>query len=316
MSTTTKRRPRFSRGEPLTTLQITDRDLQILACFAEKAGRFLTAHDVARLIGGSKKKVIERCGALFYSHFLDRPQAQVQALYFQSGGGSRPVVYALANAGQRVLADRGRVDLDRTRNRSRQNAEVRRFSIAHALAAADLAIRLRQGAGELGLRCQLDRELADTLPEPARSSKTPFKMPVAIADNGERATYGNDPDIAAALIFPDQTKRAFLVERDRASMPIKRRTLRQTSIIKKLLAYETARKLGLHTRQLGWKNFRVLIVTDGAERARNILEEIAKHPQLKASPLFLVADAETLAASSNVLTHSWPTSNGRTTQLI
>ena len=314
MTITAKRRPRFSRGQPLTTLQITDRDLDILARFADKTGRFLTAHDVARLVGGSNKKVVERVGMLYYAGFLDRPQAQ--ALYFQAGGGSQKIVYALSNLGQRVLADRGRVKLDRTRNRTRQNGEARRFSIAHALATADLAIRLRQGAAQRGLGIQLDREPTETLPEPARSSKTPFKMIVTISDDGERATYGNDPDIAVVLIFPDHSKRAFLVERDRASMPIKRRTLRQTSIIKKLLAYETARKLGLHTRQLGWKNFRVLIVTDGAERARNILEEIAKHPQLKASPLFLVADAETLAASSNVLTHSWPTSNGRTTQLI
>src|SRR5262245_22831922 len=103
------RSPRFRRPETPTPLHRTDRDLDIIRTIAQL--RFATATHVARVIGGSEKKIIERTGQLYYSGYLDRPPAQVD--YYRAGGGSSPIVYALAKDGARVLIEKdGREDAD------------------------------------------------------------------------------------------------------------------------------------------------------------------------------------------------------------
>ena len=107
----------------------------------------------------------------------------------------------------------------------------------------------------------------------------------------------------------DGTRHCYIVECDRGTMPVARASLHQTSVLKKLLAYETARMQGLSGRQWGWRAFRVLIITNSAQRAGRIRETIAGHPKLAASPLFLIADQAALAGR-DILTFPWPTAHG------
>ena len=68
-------------------------------------------------------------------------------------------------------------------------------------------------------------------------------------------------------------------------------------------------KHGVSERQWGWRAFRVLIITNSAQRAGRIRETIVGHPKLAASPLFLIADQAALD-SRDILTFPWPTARG------
>jgi hypothetical protein len=75
-------------------------------------------------------------------------------------------------------------------------------------------------------------------------------------------------------------------------MPVIRRDLAQTSIFRKLLAYEATWTNKVHQRHLGIPRFRVLTVTPSAERVQSMLAACA-HLQ-RGHGLFLFADQSVL----------------------
>jgi Replication-relaxation len=300
------RRPRFDRGELKQNLQLTDRDLSILQLLAHH--RFLRSTQIAELIGGSDKKVIERLGQLFYAGYVDRPEHQLE--YFRPGGGSAPVIYALTDEGARVLAEKNLVSLQRLRDLNRRNGDSKRPFIHHSLAVAEIAISLVAATRntDTRMRAQLHDELLATLPQSVRAQPKPFLITVPrVRYKDEEQTVSVEPDLAFGLVYPNGTRRCYLVERCRGTMPVKRQRLTQTSIFRKLLAYETARRREQHKQQLSWANFRVLLVLDSPTRAANIIAEIADDHFLRVSPLFLVTDITAINASGNILKHQWRT---------
>ena len=105
-------------------------------------------------------------------------------------------------------------------------------------------------------------------------------MPVI--HQGGRVAVGIEPDYAFSLYLPKVRRRAFfLVEIDRGTMPVERYDLKQTSILRKLLAYQTMWKSKRHTQHFDWRNFRVLFVTTSQERVDNMIAAMNAHGQTK-----------------------------------
>ena len=123
------------------------------------------------------------------------------------------------------------------------------------------------------------------------------------------------PDYVFAVGYPDRRFRAFLVECDRGTMPVERGNLFQTSLKRKILTYTAARHRGEHTRQYGWKAFRVLIITTNAQRFQTILATIRRCVPEHERGLFLVADQSALA-TTDILAHAWRDARGQTHMLI
>jgi hypothetical protein len=301
------RRPRFDRGNQPYRAQLTERDLDILEYVAEH--RFLRSVDVTRLVDGSDKKIIERLGQLYYAGYLDRPAAQGE--YYRAGGGSSPIIYALADDGARVLIDAKRLPPSRTLIWERKNDNVKRPHIHHTLKVADFSIRLISAArARTDLRLQRRTELLQTLPEQTRENRSPFTWTVPIMHRGQTLRIGVNPDHAFAVLYADGFRRCYLLECDRAKMPLERPRdpmFLQTSILRKLIGYETGRQQQLHTKHFNWKNFRVLFVTESPDRTDNIIDLVNRHDQVKHSPLFYVTDTAALDASPDIFTHQWRT---------
>jgi hypothetical protein len=183
--------------------------------------------------------------------------------------------------------------------RAHKNRRCGQPYILHTLAIADFRLALQKGqSSNLKL---LEGEA----------------LPRAAAINHERGwtvridafQIGVTPDHVFAL-GRDGARRYYMVEIDRGTMPIQRETLQQTSVLRKLLAYEAGRRDKLHERLLGWKSFRVLILANTPARARNIHAAIAQSPTLKLSPLFLVSDL-TAAQDPNIFEHQWLDAEGK-----
>src|SRR6266404_9043199 len=97
-----KRAKRFYRLTSPRAMQLTDRDLKLIAHVARH--RFLTSTQLAALDSGSTQNVLRSLRALFDHQYLDRPRAQIASMVV---GGSQPLVYGLGKNGARVLRAHG-----------------------------------------------------------------------------------------------------------------------------------------------------------------------------------------------------------------
>lgn len=100
-----------------------------------------------------------------------------------------------------------------------------------------------------------------------------------------RLRLGVIPDYVFALDFKDPSgtgQRAFFfLEADRATMPVPRENLAQTSFYRKLRAYKASWSQSIHRSQFGFHRFRVLTVTTSAERVKSLVN--ACHPLMPVS---------------------------------
>jgi hypothetical protein len=160
-------------------------------------------------------------------------------------------------------------------------------------------------------------ELISAFPEQTRRKRNPLAMRVSVLHNEKTQEIGLIPDLIFGIRFPDGSRRCFLVEIDRGTMPISRSDFRQTSIERKMRAYLTAHASNQHESQFGWKAFRVLTVTTDHQRMRSMIEALRQLHTLHTpgASLFFFAIREELRAS-NPLAHAWCEGNGRQVRLV
>jgi hypothetical protein len=306
------RKPRFKRV-PVENIQLTERDIDILRHVHKH--RFLRSTHLARLVGGSQQTLVRRLQLLYHHQYLDRPHEQIQ---FYTYAGSRPMVYGLGNKGADLLAERfqiprGRIDW------TAKNKAVGPVFLEHTLLTADFMVALELACREHGkVRIISFGEILRQAPEATQRRKNPYGWHVRVTYGHEAHTLGVIPDKIFGLHRLDRpegkNKAYFFLEADRATMPVVRSNLRQTSFYRKLLAYHETWRQELHTRHYGISNFRVLTVTSSPERARNCIAANKQATGGEGSKLFLFTDKTAPDGSRNVLTLPWM--NGKDEQPV
>jgi hypothetical protein len=152
-----------------------------------------------------------------------------------------------------------------------------------------------------------------TFPDQRVAARNPFTLRVTLSHRGVMQEIGVVPDLAFALTFADGSRRHFMVEIDRGTMPVVRSdTFRQTSFEEKMRAYLTAHAAKHHERQFGWKTFRVLTVTTDDRRARSMTEALRqlRVPHSPGASLIFFATRDGFR-EHNPLTHTWSDGTGR-----
>jgi hypothetical protein len=292
------RLPRFRRAKDhIASFHITSRDLEILRQVA--AYRFLRSHHIASLVHGSTQQTLRRLQLLFHHGYLERPRAQLT--YFHTMG-SEPLVYGLSRRGASLL----RQELNLPFNRMGwvgKNKEVGRLFLEHALMVSEIMVSL-----ELACRASGKVRLiaGDQLNASAQIKRDPFHWSVFISS---RHKVGVVPDSVFALEHADlpsgQNRAYFFLEADRSTMPVMRQSLEQSSLYRKLLAYEATWSQNLHRTRFGFHRFRVLTVTTSSERSRHIAA--AARDLERGHGLFLFTDLASLMSSPDVTAHQWMT---------
>lgn len=261
-------RPRFARVPP-PPFHLTERDAAIVREVARY--RLLRSDQISALLGAPHKKICGRLTRLYHAGSLDRPRAQIE--YHVKQGGSRPMVYCVGPAAAQLG-----IKID---NHYRQ--DIGRVFLLHTLAIAAFRVALR-----LAVRARGDVQLFENdenLASPASPSQDKrLRWNVVVAGDAAVAVV---PDLVFTLRGRDGRTRNYLIEIDRGTMPIERSAPHQSSVMRKLLAYEAMRQSALLERRLGWRKFRVVIVASDAARADAIKRAIARS-RLAASPLFIV----------------------------
>ncbi len=306
-----KRRPRFHRAEA-PAFRVTEDDIMIIRQIAQH--RFVRSTHIAALVGRSVERTNNRLSRLFHAGYVDRPRAQLD--YYPTSG-SAPMVYALADGGARLLRERFGVEVAHA-DWSRKNQDAGRPFIEHQLEIVDFYVTLQLATrGRKDVRLIGSDELSAAFPEQTRSMRNPLTFHVSVTHNENTQGIGLIPDLVFGLMFPNGSRRCFMVEIDRGTMPISRSDLAQTSFERKMRAYLTAHVARQHEQQFGWKTFRVLTVTTDKHRARSMTEAL-RQIHVPGSPgpsLFFFALRDELR-SSDPLAHAWHDGSGREVRLI
>lgn len=261
-------------------IEITERDLELLKLLARY--RYLRSNFLHAFLGGaSEKRFKERLGHLYHdARLINRPGQQWQFANCRY----MPAVYELDEAGARVLRDCGQDFVPaRVARPSRQFAHT--LMVSEALASIELGARASRG-----LRFISAHEVLSKAPERTGKTRHPFELPVSISCAGaggkaQRAEFRLVPDAVFGLEYPGKTYRFFALEADRNTMPCTRSDLRQSSFIKKLLAYRAVAAQQLHRTFLGVPNLLVLVVTTDETHMQNLMTAVTD--QIGGSTMFL-----------------------------
>jgi hypothetical protein len=305
------RGPRFKRAAKPIPFRLTDGDVEIVKVVGQH--RFVRSTHVAALVNRSVDRANDRLCRLFHAGYLDRPRAQLD--YYPTSG-SAPMVYALADTGADLLSERFGAQFAHL-EWSWKNRDAGRPFIEHQLEIVDFYVRLELATrGRTDIRLIHSDELIAGFPEQSRGARNPLTLRVNVANQGTTLEIGLVPDLAFGLRFTDSSRRCFMVEIDRGTMPISRGDITQTSFERKMRAYLTAHANKQHESRFGWKTFRVLAVTTDNTRMNSMIEAL-RVLHISNSPgasLFFFAIRDQLRAS-DPLAHAWRDGNGREVRL-
>jgi hypothetical protein len=292
------RLPRFRRAAAIAPMELTPRDRDILK--QVQRHRFLRSSHLVSLLGGSRQHILRRLQLLYHHGFVERPRAQLD--YFHQGGGSRSLVYGLGNKGAAILKRELALPYHRLKWAS-TTRDTGRLFLEHTLLIADIMVSLELACRRHGgARLLTGEEMP--LPAAAQRQREPFKWSVHVSS---RLKCGVIPDQVFALEFGGERQFYFL-EADRATMPVMRQNLAQSSFYRKLLAYEATWTQSLHRSRFGFHRFRVLTVTSSPERVQTM---VAACRQLnRGQGLFLFTDRAGFLSCPDALSARWRNGKG------
>ena len=258
--------------------------------------------------------LLRRLQLLYHRSYLERPRAQLD--YYPSFG-SAPMIYALGDRGVRLLREEDGAEF-RNEEWSRKNREAGRPFIEHQIEIVNFQVALQRAVGsDRGVRLIPPIEIKAASRQPMHASHAPFALRAKLAHRGVVREIGVVPDIVFGLELPDGSRRYFMVEIDRGTMPVTRSDHDQTSFERKMQVYLAAHAAKHHERQFGWKNFRVLTVTTDRQRMQSMREASRqlRVPRSLAAALFLFATFDGLRAS-DPLAHVWRDGDDRSVRVI
>jgi hypothetical protein len=259
--------------------------------------------------------VASRLRELYQAGYLERPIAQLQLRVKNGvvGEGSVPIVYSVTSSGLELIGPERRFSLGNGKLSwvNKVNEGTRVF-LEHTLAIADVAIGVDHAVRK---RPHLERlseaALSAGMPPERKNSPRPWSLRVRYKGESLTALC----DLAFAIGDRQARKRwNFLVEVDLGNMPIERKDLNRTSILRKLIAYAKAYDDGEHANAFAWKGFRTIILTTSQERVQSCVEAARdRFGNASVGRIFLFG---TLEAANDILGYEFTDVDGRRTRLI
>ena len=228
-----KRRSRQHRTPQGKLARITPRHLEILRLLHRY--RFLDSSHLYALMGSRNTNVRSALTDLFHEHGLVNRLPQRA---FMRDPLYDPEIYELSEHGAALVAQQAEGMLPATWLReARYGAKslaVHNLTICHVLAAIEAA------AAAATLRFITWAEILARAPKATQNTRHPFAIPVSISHTFpggkvQRSDMPVIPDAMFGLQYPGGTYRCFALEIDRATMPLTRSNLDETSYLRKLL---------------------------------------------------------------------------------
>jgi hypothetical protein len=201
-----------------------------------------------------------------------------------------------------------------------KNKRAGAIFIEHTLEVADFMTGLELACrGRSDVELMREHEVLGLAPEETKTAREPLRWSVDKVMMGRKETFSVVPDGLFGLLFPDDTAGYFVLEVDRGTIPLLRTDVPGTpawrkSIAYKLLTYWEGWKAQQHVTQFGVKQVRVAMVTNSAERVKNMVSVVDKLTEGRGTNFFLFVDIDTLKAS-DPLSVEWTTGKGELVRL-
>lgn len=293
-------------------IELTQRDLELFKLLDRY--RYLRSDFLYAFLGGkSETRFKERLGALYHEgRYVNRPEQQWE----YANSRHMPAVYELDDKGQQALRDHELEHNESPLLVSERTRAYRQFAhqlmICECVALIELEVRENRGP-----RFVSWQEILAKAPEKTRALTNPFELPASISYPAPRTARAIHADIKLA---PDaffgleysqndtKTYRFFALEVDRATMPIRRSNLSQTSFLRKILAYRHIVAENVHKTHLGIPNLFVLTVTTNGTHLVRLMKLVADLSVEKQSKLFLfkaMANGSPLESAAPLLSKPW-----------
>jgi hypothetical protein len=306
------RRPRFRRASEPPAFRLTADDVEIIRQVARH--RLIRSSHIAVLVSRSQDRTNDRLLRLFHAGYIDRPRAQLD--YYPTTG-SAPMVYALANQGARLLRERDGVSFTNM-EWSRKNQEAGRPFIEHQIEIVNFQVALERAVRRRSdIRLLHPEEMIASAPQVARVSSDAFTLRAKVLHRGRKRESGVVPDLVFGLGLSNGSRRNFMVEIDRGTMPVIRSDRNRTSFESKMRVYLNAHTEKRHVRQFGWQSFRVLTVTTDHDR-RHAMQEALRSihvPHSLGASLFWFSTFDELR-TDDPFVHEWCGGDGSAVRLI
>jgi hypothetical protein len=231
-----------------------------------------------------------------------------------------PLIYELDAKGEQLLRQLGLVQSGSPLLQKGRAGACRQF--AHDLMICDCMASMELGMREdPALRFISWREIIAKAPETTRALHNPFEIPVSISHTfsntkgTQRADIKIVPDALFGLEYTSngqKSYRFFALEADRNQMPVARSNLRQSSYLRKILAYRAIAAQNIYKTHLGIPNFLVLNVITNERHMRSIMALLDEMTAKHGSQMFLFKSISTLgdfriapAPTSHILIAPW-----------
>lgn len=284
-----QRTPRFDRLNDPPPMRLTDRDQAIVETVARL--RFATSAQIIVLMPGSAQQILRRLQLLFQNGYLDRPKAQIAQLAID---GNQPMVYGLGRAGARLVADLHGGSPDRF-DWHTKNARPGALFVRHTVMTSDVIVAFETALRDRPGHHLLDHEaLLPYMPEATRTARNPFLWPAEIKIGGRTEKIGLVPDRLMSIVLPNRTRLNFAIEVDTGEMPVERRSMKGTSIARKIAGYHAGFKTRLHVERYGFERIRILFVTTSDKRRDSMVRATASITNGELPGLFLFATRDAL----------------------
>jgi DNA-binding Lrp family transcriptional regulator len=288
------RLPRFKRATAVAAMQLTERDREIIRLVYRH--RFLRSSHISSLIRKSKQHLLRRLKLLYHHGFLERPRSQLD--YYHQGG-SRHIVYGLGNQSVVLLqSELGPVFQELPWGE--KNVSIGRMYLQHELFVSDIMVAFELACREAGIRLLTEVDLA------VNSAQHRLRWTVKVNNHHKLSVI---PDRVFGVDFKndrgENNRALFFLEADRATMPVIRENLSQTSFYRKLIAYEASWSQSILRTHFGSNRFRVLTVTTSTPRVKSLIDACSKLK--RGQGLFLFADRTILENPIQIFSAVWKT---------
>jgi len=253
---------------------------------------------------------------LLYDHkYVDRPKAQYAIFAYAD---KRPLVYALGNKGASLLSTRYGLKMPSKVYWTEKNRCVREKHIEHTLGISDFMVGIEMMCQERSDREFIgpDSILANAPPQ-TRRVRYPFRWKTRVWHDGRTYDISIVPDFVFGLRNTKSGKeKFFFLEIDNGTMPVSRKDVTQTSIMRKIHSYIDTLDQDIARRRFGIAGFQVLTVTTSEKRITSIQKAIAGVSEGKFSASTFLFKAKEDQQSSLPFHGQWQNSKGAAIELF
>lgn len=275
-------------------MRLTERDLAILA--ALQRYRFLTSQHIQMLDGGGYAAVMRLMRTLYDNKLVDLPRAQIADLIAH---GQAPNAYALAQEGAKALSIIEGSDIERARW-TLKNTRVKPRFVRHTTGIASVIVPIEVACRDDRAPNLIDHlDLLPTFPEATQKASNPFLWKAKVTLGSQSEKVGLVPDRLFSLVFADNTRRNYALEFDTGEMPIARRSLKGTSIKKKMLGYLAGWKAH-ETNKWNMQRLRILLVTPSEKRKANMIATLYDITGGRGSGMFLFSTLDDITREGSL----------------